>query len=133
LNANKDIKQRVLLIDDEVRIVQFIALKLKVSGYEVICADNGEKGLELARTASPDIVLLDIIMPGMDGLEVLQKLRQFSSMPVIVISARERISERALALGANGFMSKPFDPDDLVDRIKTILQPGCKGANQPAR
>jgi len=125
LKVNKEGKQRVLLIDDEERIVNFLALKLKVSGYEVVCAAEGEKGLELAKTIAPDIMLLDIIMPGIDGLEVLRRLRQFSNMPVIVLSAKERIAEEVLELGANGFMSKPFNPDDLITKVKTLLQPGC--------
>ena len=125
MKVNKDGKQRVLLIDDEERIVNFLALKLKVSGYEVVCAAEGEKGLELAKTTEPDIILLDIIMPGIDGLEVLRRLRRFSNMPVIVISAKEHISEDVLELGANGFMSKPFNPDDLISKVKTLLQPGC--------
>ena len=125
MNVSKNGKQRVLLIDDEERIVNFLALKLKVSGYEVVCASEGEKGLELARTTNPDIMLLDIIMPGIDGIEVLRRLRQFSTMPVIVLSAKERVYEEVMALGANAFISKPFNPDDLVAKIKTILQPGC--------
>jgi len=123
LEVNKDGKKRVLLVDDEDRIVNFLALKLKVSGYQVICANDGEKGLELARTASPDILLLDVIMPGIDGLEVLRRLRKFSNVPVIILSAKERISEEVFALGANGFMSKPFNPDDLISEVKTLLQP----------
>jgi DNA-binding response OmpR family regulator len=125
LKVNKDGKQRVLLIDDEERIVNFLALKLKVSGYEVVCAAEGEKGLELAKTTAPDIMLLDIIMPGIDGLEVLRRLRRFSNMPVIVISAKEHISEEVLELGANGFMSKPFNPDELITKVKTLLQASC--------
>lgn len=125
MKVNKDGKQRVLLIDDEERIVNFLAIKLKISGYEVVCAAEGEKGLELAKSTAPDIMLLDIIMPGIDGLEVLRRLRQFSDMPVIVLSARERISEEVLALGANGFLSKPFNPDELIIKVKTLLQPGC--------
>jgi len=125
LDTNKDGKQRVLLIDDEDRIVNFLALKLKISGYKVVCAGDGEKGLELARTVDPDILLLDVIMPGIDGLEVLRRLRKFSNVPVIVLSAKERISEEVLALGANGFVSKPFNPDNLLAKIKTILQPSC--------
>lgn len=125
MNVIKNGKQRVLLIDDEDRIVNFLALKLKISGYEVICAGDGEKGLELAKTTDPDIMLLDVIMPGIDGIEVLRRLRQFSDMPVIVLSAKERIYEEVIALGANGFMSKPFNPDDLLAKMKTILQPGC--------
>lgn len=125
LNVTKGGIQRVLLIDDEDRIVNFLALKLKVSGYDVVCASDGEKGLELAKTTDPDIMLLDVIMPGIDGLEVLRRLRQFSDMPVIVLSAKERTYEDVIALGANAFMSKPFNPDDLVTKIKGILQPGC--------
>ena len=116
--AGKDGRQRVLLVDDEDRIVNFLALKLKVSGYEVLTANDGEKGLELARKADPDIMLLDIIMPGIDGIEVLKRLRKFSDVPVIVLSAKERISE-------NAFMSNPFNPDDLVAKIKLILQRNC--------
>ena len=119
----KDGKKRVLLVDDEERIVNFLALKLKVSGYQVVCASDGEKGLELALSTNPDIMLLDIIMPGIDGLEVLRRLRKFSDVPVIVLSAKERISEEVFALGANGFMSKPFNPDDLLSKVKALLQP----------
>jgi two-component system response regulator ArlR len=121
---NKSGKQRVLLIDDEDRIVNFLAMKLKISGYEVFCADEGEKGLELAKTAEPDIMLLDIIMPGIDGVEVLRRLRQFSNMPVIVLSAKDNISAEVLRLGANSVMSKPFNPDELMSRIRTLLKPG---------
>lgn len=121
----KDGKKRVLLVDDEDRIVNFLALKLKVSGYQVVCASNGEKGLELARSTNPDIILLDVIMPGIDGLEVLRRLRKFSDVPVIILSAKERISEEVLALGANAFMSKPFNPDDLISKVRALLQPTC--------
>jgi DNA-binding response OmpR family regulator len=123
MNMRKDGKERVLLIDDEERILNFLTLKLKVSGYEVICAGDGEKGLELARIAKPDLMLLDVIMPGIDGLEVLRRLRKFSNMPVIVLSAKERIFEEVMELGATDFMSKPFNPDDLVSKIRTILHP----------
>ncbi len=121
---NKSGRQCVLLIDDEDRIVNFLAMKLKISGYEVLCADEGEKGLELAKTAEPDIMLLDIIMPGIDGVEVLRRLRQFSNIPVIVLSAKDNISAEVLSLGANSVMSKPFNPDELMSRIRTLLKPG---------
>jgi DNA-binding response OmpR family regulator len=126
LQANIRPKPRILLIDDEERIVNFLALKLKVSGYEVVCARNGEKGLEIARDSAPDLVLLDIIMPGIDGLEVLRRLRKFSDMPVIVLSAKEHIAEEVLALGANSYMSKPFNPDDLIAKIKLLLSQPCR-------
>ncbi len=126
MQANIRPKPRILLIDDEERIVNFLALKLKVSGYEVVCARNGEKGLEIARDSAPDLVLLDIIMPGIDGLEVLRRLRKFSDMPVIVLSAKEHIAEEVLALGANSYMSKPFNPDDLIAKIKLLLSQPCR-------
>jgi len=125
LEVIKDGKKRVLLVDDEDRIVNFLALKLKVSGYQVVCASDGEKGLELARSTNPDIILLDVIMPGIDGLEVLRRLRKFSDVPVIILSAKERISEEVFALGANAFMSKPFNPDDLISKVRALLQPAC--------
>ena len=125
MDVIKDGKKRVLLVDDEDRIVNFLALKLKVSGYQVVCASDGEKGLELARSTNPDIILLDVIMPGIDGLEVLRRLRKFSDVPVIILSAKERISEEVLALGANAFMSKPFNPDDLISKVRALLQPTC--------
>jgi DNA-binding response OmpR family regulator len=125
LDVIKDGKKRVLLVDDEDRIVNFLALKLKVSGYQVVCASDGEKGLELARSTNPDIILLDVIMPGIDGLEVLRRLRKFSDVPVIILSAKERISEEVFALGANAFMSKPFNPDDLISKVRALLQPAC--------
>ncbi len=116
----------ILLIDDEERIVNFLALKLKVSGYEVGCARSGEKGLEIARNDAPDLVLLDIIMPGIDGLEVLRRLRRFSDIPVIILSAKEHAAEDVLALGANSYMSKPFNPDDLIAKIKLLLSQPCR-------
>ena len=125
MDVIKDGKKRVLLVDDEDRIVNFLALKLKVSGYQVVCASDGEKGLELARSTNPDIILLDVIMPGIDGLEVLRRLRKFSDVPVIILSAKERISEEVFALGANAFMSKPFNPDDLISKVRALLQPAC--------
>jgi len=122
LNISKDGKQRVLLVDDEERIVNFLALKLKVSGYEVVCAGNGEKALELAQTTDPDIMLLDIIMPGIDGFEVLRQVRGFSKMPIITFSASASNYPEAIKLGANDFITKPFQPDEMVKRIRTLLK-----------
>jgi two-component system, OmpR family, response regulator ArlR len=121
MSANPTNKQRILLVDDEERIVNFLSLKLRVSGYDVVCANDGEKGLELATSANPDLMLLDIIMPGIDGIEVLKRLRKFSDVPVIVLSAKERVMDEVMTLGANGFISKPFNPDDLIIRIRHVL------------
>jgi two-component system KDP operon response regulator KdpE len=114
-------RQRVLVIDDDPRIVRFTRLKLTASGYQVFTAACGEEALELVRVEQPDIIVLDIIMPGMDGFEVLQKLRALSDLPVIVFSARPENGPRALSLGASDFLVKPFDINDLAMRIQRTL------------
>jgi DNA-binding response OmpR family regulator len=114
-------KQRVLVVDDDLRIVRFIRLKLTASGYQVSATTDGGEALELARAEQPDVTVLDIIMPGMDGFEVLRKLRAFCDRPVIVISARSENGPEALKLGASDFMLKPFDINDLVARIQRAL------------
>jgi len=111
----------VLIVDDEQRILRFLNISLKVSGYRVITAETGEKALELARLAKPDIVVLDVFLPGIDGFMVLQKLRTFSEAPVIMISARDSLGPAALDQGATDFLAKPFKPEQLVQRIKDIL------------
>lgn len=115
------VKKKVLVVDDERHIINILSIKLRVSGYDVLTALDGRVALELVDSGHPDIMLLDIIMPGMDGFEALKKLRTFSDMPVIVLSARPENRQEALKLGANDFMAKPFDVDDLVARIQKTL------------
>lgn len=114
-------KKKVLIVDDERGILRVLSIKLKVSGYDVLTAGSGQEALGLIASASPDIMLLDIIMPGVDGFEVLQKLRLTSKMPVIVYSARPSNMQEALKLGADDFLAKPFDVDELVKRIGMLL------------
>jgi DNA-binding response OmpR family regulator len=114
-------KKKILLVDDERGILKVLCIKLKLSGYEVITASGGHEALDLIASAKPDIMLLDIIMPGIDGFEVLQRLRQTSKLPVIVYSARPSNMQEALSLGADDFLAKPFDVDELVRRIETLL------------
>lgn len=114
-------KKRILVVDDEQRILKFLGLMLKVSGYEVITATNGQEGLQMLDTQKPDCVLLDIVMPVMDGFEMLQRLRTSCQTPVIVFSARGQASEKALSLGANDYVAKPFKPEELVTRIAKVL------------
>jgi DNA-binding response OmpR family regulator len=109
----------VLVVDDEERILNFLSHKLKASGYNVLAAKNGTQGLEQAQAQEPDLVVLDVLMPGMDGFETLKQLRSFSSVPVIIFSVRESSTDRikGLSLGADDYLPKPFDPDELVARI----------------
>ena len=114
-------KKRILVVDDETRILNFLTIALKVAGYEVIIATNGQQALQLVESERPHIMLLDIIMPVMDGFEVLKKLRTFSNMPVIVFSAMANTCERAINLGGNDYIIKPFKPDELMTKIEAIL------------
>jgi len=113
---------RVLVVDDEERILSFLSSKLKVSGYEVIIASNGVDALEQVQAQEPDLIVLDIMMPRMDGFETLKELRSFSSVPVIVLSAKGSNAEKVkgLDLGADDYLSKPFSPDELVARIEAV-------------
>ncbi len=113
---------RVLVVDDEERILSFLSSKLKVSGYEVIIASNGVDALEQVQAQEPDLMVLDIMMPRMDGFETLKELRSFSSVPVIVLSAKGSNAEKVkgLDLGADDYLSKPFSPDELVARIEAV-------------
>ena len=112
---------RVLVVDDELRILKFLRASLLAHGYEVITATNGKEALELARLKQPDIMLLDMFLPVMDGFEVLQKLRSFSKLPVIAFSASNSVRDRVLNFGANDFVAKPFAPDDLIKTIEALL------------
>ena len=113
---------RVLIVDDEVRIVKFLALKLKASGYEALTANNGLEALAQVQTQEPDLVVLDVIMPGMDGFETLKQIRVMSSVPVIILSAVEGNLDKikGLKLGADDYLAKPFNPDELVARIEAV-------------
>ena len=114
-------KFRILVVDDDPRIVRFIRSSLVARGYEVFTAANGDEALTIIQAEQPDIMLLDIFLPVKDGFEVLKELRAFSEMPVLAFSANNSTSEKALSLGAIDFVAKPFTPDELVRRMKLIL------------
>jgi len=120
---------RILVVDDEERIINFLRSKLKASGYEVLTASNGLEGLEQAQAQEPDLIVLDVLMPKMDGLEMLKELRSFSVVPVIILTAKGADADRikGLQLGADDYLPKPFNPDELVARIEAVrrrLEPG---------
>jgi two-component system KDP operon response regulator KdpE len=122
---------RILLVDDEERVLNFLKSKLKVAGYEVLTASNGYEALEEAQAQEPDLLVLDILMPRMDGFDTLKELRRFSSVPVIILSARRDDIDKikGLSLGADDYLAKPFNPDELVARIESLkrrLEPAEK-------
>jgi two-component system KDP operon response regulator KdpE len=112
----------ILLVDDEERILNFLKTKLKLLNYEIILAQNGIEALDQIQGQEPDLVVLDVVMPKKDGFETLKELRSFSSVPVIMLSARGDDSDRikGLGLGADDYLPKPFNPDELVARIEAI-------------
>jgi DNA-binding response OmpR family regulator len=113
---------RVLVVDDEVRILNFLVSKMRSSGYDVLTAGNGLEGLEQVRAQEPDLIVLDVLMPKMDGMAMLKELRSFSAVPVIVLTAKGADTDRirGLQLGADDYLPKPFNPDELVARIEAI-------------
>jgi len=114
----------VLVVDDEPRMISFMRMNLELEGCRVITASNGKDALERARDALPDVVLLDIMMPQMDGFEVLRRLREWSTVPVIVLTAKDDEEDRirGLELGADDYIGKPFSHRELVSRIRAVLR-----------
>ncbi len=115
---------KILVVDDEKSISKIIAYNLKKEGYEVLCADDGEMGLQLALSEKPDLILLDIMMPKMDGYEVCRKIREQSNVPIIMLTARadEVDKVNGLEIGADDYVTKPFGNRELIARVKAHLR-----------
>jgi two-component system, OmpR family, KDP operon response regulator KdpE len=114
----------VLVADDEPRINRLVALALREDGLRVITADGGREALEKAEQFRPDVVLLDIVMPDLDGIEVMRELQGRRPVPVILLTAKGSTEDRAkgLDLGADDYLSKPFHPDELIMRVRAVLR-----------
>jgi two-component system, OmpR family, KDP operon response regulator KdpE len=114
----------VLVVDDEPQIQRFLKPSLEAAGYHALGAANGVEALKLIATRAPDVVVLDLGLPDMDGKEVIRALREWSRVPIIVLSARDREGEKiaALDLGADDYVSKPFGIGELMARIRTLLR-----------
>ncbi len=115
---------RILVIDDEAQIRRFLDIGLRAEGYEVLLAANAAEGLALAATQSPDLVILDIGLPDREGHDVLAELRQWSQVPVLMLSVRDAESEKVRALdhGANDYVTKPFGIQELMARVRALLR-----------
>jgi two-component system, OmpR family, alkaline phosphatase synthesis response regulator PhoP len=124
-----DMAQRILIVEDEPKIVEICSDYLKAAGFEVDTAGDGMEGLNKARQLKPDLVVLDLMLPGMDGLDVCRTLRRESRVPVIMLTARVEEADKlkGLELGADDYITKPFSPRELVARVRTVL----RRANEP--
>lgn len=125
--------RRILVVDDEPRIIGFIRMNLELEGHQVIEAHDGLEALEAVRTKLPDIVLMDVMMPDLDGFETLRMLREFSEIPVIMLTAKGEENDRVygLELGADDYITKPFGPRELSSRIKAVLRRYHTSASSP--
>src|SRR6185437_7096088 len=116
--------QTVLVVDDEPRYVRLISVNLQASGYQIIAARDGKSAVELAAARLPDLVLLDIGLPVLDGFEVCRRIREFSEAPIIMLTAKagEADKVKGLDAGADDYLTKPFGPAELLARIRAVMR-----------
>lgn len=124
---------RILLVDDDALMRRSLSFNLERADYEVVTAASAEDALAIARNRPPDLVLLDINLPGMDGLDALREFRRKMSMPIIFLTARRRELDEVLGLelGADDYVTKPFDPDVLLARIRAVLRRAQRADSRP--
>ncbi len=117
-------RRKILVVDDEERMVRFIRLNLEHDGFLVSEAFNGKEAIQQLRDVSPDLILLDVMMPDLDGFEVLQIIRETSKVPVLMLTAKGEEDDRVrgLELGADDYITKPFSPREMVSRVKAVLR-----------
>ena len=116
--------KKILIVDDDENICELLRLYLEKDGFEPIVADDGEKAVDFARKYNPALILLDIMLPKLDGWQVCREIRKFSSVPIIMLTAKGDTFDRILGLelGADDYVSKPFDAKELIARIKAVLR-----------
>ena len=117
-------KTKVLVIDDDVNICELVRLYFEKDGYEVVTVYNGKKGIEVFSEHTPNIVILDLMLPGADGWQVCREIRKVSNIPIIMLTAKGETFDKVLGLelGADDYIVKPFDPKELVARVKSRPQ-----------
>ncbi len=119
-------KTRILVVDDEPRYVKAIQVNLTASGYEVLVAGDGQSAVEVAATENPDLIVLDVMMPGMSGFEACRQIRQFSTVPIIMLTAMAEEADKVEGLdaGADDYVTKPFGANEMLARVRAALRRG---------
>src|SRR6266849_6747547 len=117
-------KATILTADDDPQLLRLMTRNLQLEGYEVLAASDGQQALEQIESKSPDLVLLDVMMPRMDGFSVCHKVREFSALPIIIVTARGQDQDkvRGLDLGADDYLTKPFSVAELLARVRAVLR-----------
>lgn len=120
-------KKRILLVDDETDLVETVKFRLESNNYEVLTAYNGQEGLDKARKEKPDLIILDLMLPKIDGYKVCRMLKfdeKYKNIPIILFTARAQDSDKKLGeeVGADAYISKPFEPAALLEKVKTLLE-----------
>lgn len=117
-------KKKILIVEDEQKIARFLELELKYEGYDVDIAINGRDGLEKGKSDDVDLIILDLMLPGLSGIEVCRRLRQSSDVPIIMLTAKDDVSDKVtgLDIGADDYMTKPFAVEELLARIRVLLK-----------
>ena len=134
MRRERSMADRILIIEDEEKIARFTELELLHEGYEVVKCADGRQGLEFSESGSFSLVLLDIMLPGLNGLEVLRRLRRSSDVPVIMLTARDAVMDKVSGLdaGADDYITKPFAIEELLARIRLVLRRRGAGGTGPA-
>jgi DNA-binding response OmpR family regulator len=117
-------KTKILVADDELKLLRLVTRNLELEGYATLAATDGQEALELIETHDPDLLLLDVMMPKLDGFSVTQRVREFSSVPIIIMTARgdDQDKIRGLDLGGDDYLTKPFNVDELLARVRAVLR-----------
>ena len=132
--AETEARQKILVADDEASIRRILETRLKMVGYDVVTAEDGEEAVEVFNKTNPDLVVLDVMMPKMDGYGVTREIRRTSDVPIIILTALGDVSERitGLELGADDYIPKPFEPKEVLARVKAVLRRTDKRDAAPA-
>src|SRR5690242_9425261 len=127
-------KTTILTADDDPQLLRLVARNLQFEGYQVLTASDGQQALQLIEANTPDAVLLDVMMPKMDGFTVCQRVREFSAVPIILVTARGQDQDkvRGLDLGADDYLTKPFSVDELLARVRAVLRRAQFATHDPA-